>query len=72
MVTKFVEVEVEVDLADFETDELIEELESRDEMIDMKYNIDSIVESIYNLKRNNRSYDKEVSDLIYNVLGRIC
>lgn len=70
--TKFVEVEVEVDLADFETDELIEELESRDEMIDMKYNIDSIVESIYNLKRNNRSYDKEVSDLIYNVLGRIC
>ena len=72
MVTKFVEVEVEVDLADFETDELIEELESRDEMIDMKYNIASIVESIYNLKRNNRSYDKEVSDLIYNVLGRIC
>lgn len=72
MVTKFVEVEVEVDLADFETDELIEELESRDEMIDMKYNIDSIVESIYNLKRHNRSYDKEVSDLIYNVLGRIC
>lgn len=70
--TKFVEVEVEVDLADFETDELIEELESRDGMIDMKYNIDSIVESIYNLKRNNRSYDKEVSDLIYNVLGRIC
>ena len=70
--TKFVEVEVEVDLADFETDELIEELESRDEMIDMKYNIDSIVESIYNLKRHNRSYDKEVNDLIYNVLGRIC
>lgn len=56
----------------FETDELIEELELRDEMIDMKYNIDSIVESIYNLKRHNRSYDKEVSDLIYNVLGRIC
>ena len=72
MVTKFVEVEVEVDLADFETDELIEELESRDEMIDMKYNIASIVESIYNLKRHNRSYDKEVNDLIYNVLGRIC
>lgn len=70
MVTKF--VEVEVDLADFETDELIEELESRDEMIDMKYNIASIVESIYNLKRHNRSYDKEVNDLIYNVLGRIC
>lgn len=56
----------------FETDELIEELELRDEMIDMKYNIDSIVESIYNLKRHNRSYDKEVSHLIYNVLGRIC
>ena len=63
------EVEVEVDLRDFETEDLIDELENRGHMPD----IDSkeIVEAIYQKRRNGKAFSEELDQLIYTVLGKI-
>ena len=63
------EVEVDVDLRDFETDDLIDELENRGHMAttDSK----ELVESIYQKRRNGQDYQAELDALIYTVLGKI-
>ena len=63
------EVEVDVDLVDFETDDLIDELENRGHMADT--NSKEIVESIYQKRRNGKDYQSELDQLIYAVLGKI-
>ena len=63
------EVEVDVDLGDFDTDELIDELENRGHMADT--NSKEIVESIYQKRRNGVDYQSELDQLIYVVLGKI-
>jgi hypothetical protein len=67
--TVYTEVEVEVDLTDFETEDLIEELEDRGAgaMDDSK----ELVEQIWMLRRNGKDYQRQLNDLIYNVTGRI-
>ena len=70
------EVEVEVELSDFDTDELIEELERRGR----DYNttgvdadeMKALLESIW-LKRRlgNHDYQTELDQLIYGVLGHV-
>lgn len=71
--TIYTEVEVEVDLSEFETDELLDELASRgslpnDADIDSK----EILEAIW-LKRRlgNHNYQDELDKLIYATLGKI-
>lgn len=63
------EVEVDVDLRDFETNDLIDELENRGHMAttDSK----ELVESIYQKRRNGQDYQSEMDALIYTVLGKI-
>lgn len=63
------EVEVDVDLRDFETNDLIDELENRGHMAttDSK----ELVESIYQKRRNGQDYQSELNALIYTVLGKI-
>jgi polyhydroxyalkanoate synthesis regulator phasin len=63
------EVEVDVDLCDFDTDDLIDELENRGHMADT--NSKEIVESIYQKRRNGVDYQSELDQLIYVVLGKI-
>jgi polyhydroxyalkanoate synthesis regulator phasin len=63
------EVEVDVDLVNFETDDLIDELENRGHMADT--NSKEIVESIYQKRRNGVDYQSELDQLIYAVLGKI-
>ena len=68
-----VSTEVEVDLSEFDTDELIEELANRG-IIDIvlgeaKSNV--IVDAIYQKRRLGKDYQAELDQLIYNVLGRI-
>ena len=70
--TVYTEVEVEVDLTDFETEDLIEELEDRGQSMgngtgDSK----ELVEQIWMLRRNGRDYQQQLNDLIYQVTGRI-
>ena len=63
------EVDVDVDLADFDTDVLVEELECRGHFA----NIDSkeLVDAIYQKRRLGKDYQSELDKLIYAVLGKI-
>ena len=67
--TVYTEVEVDVDLTYFETDDLIDELENRGHMAttDSK----SLVETIYQNRRNGKDFSHELDLLIYDVLGKI-
>lgn len=67
-------VDVEVDLDDFDDDDLIEELESRGFMIspeDGSISHNELLVSIWEKRRLGRNYDTELDNLIYNVLGKI-
>jgi hypothetical protein len=63
------EVEVDVDLADFETEDLIDELENRGHMADTASK--EIVEAIYQNRRQGKDFSYELDQLIYTVLGKI-
>ena len=73
--TVYTEVEVDVDLSDFETDDLIEELEERGELPSRTgpgpYDTKELVEQIWMRRRNGQNYDAPLDDLIYAVTGRI-
>ena len=71
--TVYTEVEVEVDLTDFETEDLIEELEDRGQGMNGTgiYDSKELVEQIWMLRRNGKDYQRQLDDLIYNVTGRI-
>lgn len=71
--TVYTEVEVEVDLSDFETDDLIEELESRGELstTSKPYDNKELVEQIWMRRRNGQDYNYPLDQLIYNVTGHI-
>ena len=71
--TVYTEVEVEVDLTDFETEDLIEELEDRGQGMNGTgiYDSKELVEQIWMLRRNGKDYQRQLDNLIYNVTGRI-
>jgi hypothetical protein len=61
--------EVYVDLEDFDTADLIEELENRDEYV--PFDTKELVEKIWHNRRNGLEYDSLVDKLIYDVLGKV-
>jgi hypothetical protein len=66
-----VEVEVDVDLEDFDTEDLIDELERRDRRA---FNIDDVkllVQSIYDKRRLKQDYQEDLTNLIWETIGRI-
>jgi hypothetical protein len=74
--TIYTEVEVDVDMSEFETDDLIEELEKRS----LDYNtkgvdadeMRALLDSIWMKRRlGNSDYQTELDRLIYGVLGKI-
>jgi hypothetical protein len=69
--TVWSEVEVDVDLADFDTSDLIEELESRGSGTVNHGGNKELLEKIYLLRRNGRDYQVELDALIYSGLGKI-
>jgi len=70
--TVYTEVEVEVNISDFDTEDLIEELEDRDELPSRGlFNGNELVEQIWMLRRNGQDYQRQLDDLIYNVTGHI-
>lgn len=72
---RYVTAEVEVDLAEFETDDLIEELENRG----VDYNTNGVdgdemrgmLEQIWQRRRQGQDYQHELDQLIWGVLGRV-
>jgi len=67
--TVYTEVEVDVDLTYFETEDLIDELENRGHMADTDSK--EIVEAIYQNRRNGKDFSHELDQLIFTVLGKI-
>jgi len=77
MVTKsiYTEVEVDVDLSDFDTDDLVEELESRG----LDYNTNGVIgddmretlEAVWYKRRLGKDYQEELDRLIWGVLGKL-
>ena len=74
--SRTVSVDVEVDMSEFDTDDLIEELESRG----ADYNTTGVdademrglLESIWHKRRmGNHDYQAELDKLIYGVLGKV-
>jgi hypothetical protein len=67
------EVEVYVDLGDFDTEDLLEELESRGELpVDSAYDAKDLLMAIWLKRRVGRTdYQMELDQLIYAGLGRI-
>lgn len=66
-----VNVDVDVELTEFNTDDLIEELESRGEIVGRRSDNGELVNSIYEKRRLSQDYQRELDELIYEVTGRI-
>jgi hypothetical protein len=71
--TVYTEVEVDVDLGEFDTADLIDELEERGELPSSTgpYDSNELVQKIWMLRRNGKDYQTLLDDLIYAVTGRI-
>ena len=71
--TVYTEVEVDVDLGDFDTEDLLDELESRGELpSDSNYDAKELLEAIWLKRRVGRvDYETELDQLIYAGLGKI-
>lgn len=69
MAYKTVEVEVDVDLEDFDTEDLLDELKSRE----VVYTGGSagIINEIIKCKYRGQPYDHLVDELIYATMGKI-
>jgi len=68
--TIYTEVEVDVDLSDFDTDDLIEELELRGSGVMDNGDGKEILQSIYEKRRLGQDYQTELDQLIWLGLGR--
>lgn len=72
---RYVTAEVEVNLSEFDTDDLIEELESRG----VDYNTQgvdgdemrSVLEQVWLRRRQGQDYQAQLDSLIYGVLGKL-
>ena len=69
--TIYTEVEVDVDLGDFDTDDLIEELESRGSGSAEYGDGKDMLRTIYEKRRIGQDYQLELDQLIYAGLGNI-
>jgi hypothetical protein len=73
MPTVYTEVEVDVSLSEFETEDILDELENRGALpVENQIDAKELVEAIW-LKRRlgNHNYQAELDKLIYAVLGKI-
>jgi len=69
--TIYTEVEVDVELSEFDTDDLIEELESRGAGATDYGDGKEILLTIYEKRRLNRDYQQELDQLIWLGLGKV-
>lgn len=64
-------VDVDIDMSDFDTDDLIEELESRGAGATDYGDGKEILQAIYEKRRLNRDYQAELDQLIWLGLGKV-
>jgi len=68
--TVYTEVEVDVNMSDFDTDDLIEELESRGAGATDYGDGKDILMAIYEKRRLGKDYQRELDQLIWLGLGK--
>jgi hypothetical protein len=72
MPTVYTEVEVDVELADFDTDDLVEELERRGKGLAVASQSGTeLLTAIYQKRRLGQDYQRELEELIYVGIGKI-
>jgi hypothetical protein len=65
-------ISVDIDLSDFDTEDLIEELDSRNkESLSFGNSKLSLLEAIWLKRRNGQPYDDILDKLIYTELGKV-
>ncbi len=71
--TVYTEVEVDVDISEFETEDLLDELASRGSLpADADDNAKELIEKIWMKRRlGNHDYQTELDQLIYQTLGHV-
>lgn len=69
--TMYKEVEVDVDLSDFDTEDLIDELESRGAATGEFGDGKELLQVIYENRRLGKDYQTELDQLIWLGLGRV-
>ncbi len=70
MPTVYTEVDVDVDLRDFSDDDLLEELANRNLISGDYGNGDSLIDKIFQLRRQGKDFDKELDEYLYIQTGR--
>jgi hypothetical protein len=63
-------IEVEVELSDFDDEDLIEELESRGKYNPTMGNSDELIDKIFQLRRLGKPYERELDEYLYIRTGR--
>ena len=72
MTSRYITTEVEVDLSDFDTEDLLDELDSRGSLPpDVPGDSKDLLEAIWLRRRNGKDYDQLLDQLIYNVTGHV-
>lgn len=69
--TIYTEVEVDVDMSDFNTDDLIEELEWRGQWPDRGGDTSELIRTIHQRRRTGQDYQRELDELIWSMIGKV-
>jgi len=69
--TVYKEVEIDVELTDFDDDDLLEEIESRCLVVSTYGDTKKLLETIWLKRRQGQAFDRELDQLIYASLGRV-
>lgn len=64
-------VDVDVDLEDFSSDDLRDELEHRGEQVASSEYVVKLLTDLYNKRRNGLDYTWELDELLHQTIGRI-
>jgi len=63
-------IEVEVELSDFDDEDLIEELELRGKYSPTMGDSDELIDKIFNLRRLGKPFEQELDEYLYIRTGR--
>ena len=69
--TVYKEVEIDVELTDFDDDDLLEEIESRGLVVSTHGDTKQLLETIWLKRRQGQVFDTELDQLIYAALGKV-
>ena len=71
MPTVYTEVEVDVDLEDFDDIDLLDEVERRGLELEHYGDARELLTQIWQLRRQGRDYQRELDNLIYAGIGKV-